>query len=763
MRVLARARLLNLGLLLLALLSVAGVFWTSRLQTSGERQVRQRHVLSVFRQDEVQKVEIRQGPRRTVLVRRAPKPSALAFSRDPSAADGAEAADRDPSNADPGDAEWSLAEPFETDADSAPVDKLLGSLQYATWEREIEGTPATPVELDAASDMPLSEHELRLVSGSLSYALRLGRDAVSPPGARYVEVQAGSAPARVFVIKKRLVDELFVDGDTFRGRQIVPYRKSSVDRMVLSSAAGVRRLKRAGTNFVFDEMEDGQRVERHSLDRIFLALSRAVAEPFVDVEVAKAALSTDASIRVALVPVQGDKPEASLEFGGSCPNAPDKTLALRHLPEPLAGCVDRSVLYALREPASVLIDSGLFSFDADEVDSIQIVEGEAVLDFARSGDGFVLRQPRSSELDTEAAEDRLSLILGMRGDLLTGRAKPSAGAEYSAATVTLESSARSGEERVKEAVRVSAPLADGSRRVLREVDAAVLVISQESALGLHADATLLKDHQVFDYAIKEVRKIDMVSGSVKQTVERSPEGALSLIAPKGYEVDGGLASELFDQLRTLRALRWVSDRASTGFGLAKPRAQVKLVVEVEGREVERTLSIGQSAPGGFYASVDRDPGVFVAPRGIERVLGTWLLDRAVFRADRDSIVELSLSAEGLGSVLLRRVAGQLTLQKGSSDFDTARIDELLLAIESLRPEAAVHLGPALPGEGLRRPILVGVVRCQAPANVGTPPIRFSIGSRDSLRDASIYYARHGSVNATYALPRAQVQRLLDLF
>ena len=44
-----------------------------------------------------------------------------------------------------------------------------------------------------------------------------------------------------------------------------------------------------------------------------------------------------------------------------------------------------------------------------------------------------------------------------------------------------------------------------------------------------------------------------------------------------------------------------------------------------------------------------------------------------------------------------------------------------------------------------------------------PPIRFSVGSRDSFRDASIFYARESSVNATFALPRAQVQRLLDLF
>jgi len=66
-------------------------------------------------------------------------------------------------------------------------------------------------------------------------------------------------------------------------------------------------------------------------------------------------------------------------------------------------------------------------------------------------------------------------------------------------------------------------------------------------------------------------------------------------------------------------------------------------------------------------------------------------------------------------------------------------------------------------KGWTTPILSVYIRRQAPANVGMPPIRFNVGSRDSFQDASIYYARHASVNATYALPRQQVERLLDLF
>lgn len=756
MNVLARARLLNLGLLALALSSLGLVMVTAETPTTLERQVRQGHLLERFRRDDVQRLELRQGDRKTVLVRRSVAPSRWLEPSEP----GPEPPSFEPPSLEPSGvdavAEWALSEPFETDADLPAVERLLGALQYATWERDL-GTSA-PDEASAT----FAKHELVVVMSAVTYRLSLGADAVSPAGARYVRVWAGDDEPITYVVEKRWLEDLFVDGDVFRGRQIVPYRKSSIERLVLSSAAGVRRLRRAGSHFLFDGMEENQRVEHHALDRIFLALARAKAEPFVDVDVAKAAVGLDASVRVSIVPVSSDKPEASLEFGGKCPSAPELTLAIRHLPEPLAGCVDKSVLYALREPAAALIDRHLFGFDPDEVDTVRLVEGQSVLEFARGGEGFVLQQPRSSPLDAEAARDRLTRILEIEGELLLAARKPENAADYSAVTVTLESSARMGEERLSESVRVSEPGPDGRRRVFREVDGAVLLVSPEAALSLHADATLMKEHAVFDYSLKQVRRVDISFGKLEQTLQRTPDGVLSLSAPRGLDVDGGLAVALIDELRTLRALRWVTDRATSGFGLDTPRARVRLLVDVEGEAVERTLAIGARAPGGYYASVDRDPGVFVAPRSIERVLGTWLLDRAVFRADRGSIAELSLQGEGLGSLRLKRVAGQLTLQEAPSGFDPSRVDELLDAIESLRAEAAVHLGPATAGEGLRRPILTGTIRRQSPENVGMPPIRFSIGSRDSFRDASIYYARVASINATYALPREQVQRLLDL-
>lgn len=753
MSVLARARWTNLALVLLAAGAVLLVVWSGRTAMRAD-EVRRGHLLPVFRQEDVQRIELRHGNTRSVVVRRG------AAGSGGGGADGHGA----PSGVEPADvpaSEWLLTEPVETDAEPVAVEKLLGSLRYATWEREIPALPGT--EAATSPEVLLSEQALTVVMGELSFQLVLGQPSASPPGSRYVQV-SGNGEKHTYVVKKSVLDELFVDGSSFRGRQIAPYRKGSTARVVLSSAAGVRRLRRVGDAFHFDGMQDDQRARRVEVDRIFLALARASAEPLLEPAVAQAALSAEATVRVSLTPTATDKPEASLEFGGTCPTDPQKAIAVRSLPEPLAGCVERTVLHALREPASSLIDSGLFTLRADEVEAIRIVEGEQVLDFAREGDGFVLRQPRAAPLDTDAAKDRSSRLLGISGTLLAARDEPAKAAEMNAVVVTLESSALPGAEPARETVRVGPPRADGSRLVYREMDGAVLIVPREESFALRADATLLKEHRIFDYPLSTVRSVDIRRGTFKQVIQRSPEGALRLLEPKGYEVDGALAIELIDQLRTLRALRWVSDSSTAGFGLEKPRLSVRLQVEVDGRAIERTLLLGRAGPGGYYASVDRDPGVFVAPRALDRALGSLPLDRSVFSADRASIVEIALTHADRGKILLKRVAGELSVQKGtSSSFDPERIDELLDAIETLRPEAAVHTGPATPGEGLRKPLLTVYVRRQSPESVGMPPIRFSVGSRDVFQDASIFYARHASVNATYALPRAQVQRLLDLF
>ncbi len=797
MSLLWRARLINAALLVIASAATALCYVELDRPDPVQLQARRQHLLPIYRADEVQRVVVVSDGQRTVIERgasAAPPPEAEEGSPLP----GLAPADEDEPPPGP---RWVLAEPFETDADPAAVDKLLSTLRYATWLRELEEPPpggfgptaappspavtppgdagalpagptdsgASPTAAAAGSVAP-GAALLEVDMGSVGYRLTLGGLSVSPSDSRYVRLERlgpGSSRPRYFVIGPRLVREVFVDGDVFRGRQIVPYSKRSIRQLILSSAAGVRRIARTDGVFRFDGMEEGQRVERRGLDRIFLALARSVADPLIDVNVARAALSVQSSIHISLLPLDPDRPEASLEFGGDCPGQPGKALALRHLPEPIAGCVSRGVVAALREPAEVLIDRGLFSLGQDEIDTLRIQAHERGLELVRRGGGFQMRRSGAGaelvDVEREVAEDRLRRILGLRGDLLTGRHKPSGSAAFSGARVTVESSAVPGKERVVETVLVSKPRKAGSVWVHRESDGAVLLLSAREALALEPDSTLLKSRQIFDYSLSQVRGIRIERGRDSQALKRSEAGAVELVAPRGYSVDAGLAAELTDTVRNIEASRWVMDTTTKAFGLAKPDAVVTLELEVDGRELTRTLRIGDAAPGGYYASVDRNPGLFILPRRVWRVLDTWLIDRGVFRAEAESIHEISIDVRKRGKLLVRRVGGVLTVLKSPETFDPDALPDLVHALEDMHPEAAVHLGKPARGEGLRRPPVSVKVRRRSEKNVGMSALSYTIGSRDSFDGASVYYARRSGVNAVYALPRMQVQALLDLF
>ena len=69
MSVLARAHWTNLVLVLLAAGSVLLVVWSGRTATRAD-EVRRGHLLPVFRQEEVTRIELRRGNTRAVIVRR---------------------------------------------------------------------------------------------------------------------------------------------------------------------------------------------------------------------------------------------------------------------------------------------------------------------------------------------------------------------------------------------------------------------------------------------------------------------------------------------------------------------------------------------------------------------------------------------------------------------------------------------------------------------------------------------------------------------
>jgi hypothetical protein len=80
------------------------------------------------------------------------------------------------------------------------------------------------------------------------------------------------------------------------------------------------------------------------------------------------------------------------------------------------------------------------------------------------------------------------------------------------------------------------------------------------------------------------------------------------------------------------------------------------------------------------------------------------------------------------------------------------------ALQDLRAEAAVHVGPARREEGLEKPELA--ITIEGPK--GALPIRFAIGRGDVFRGTNVYYARRDGVDATFVIAQSRVRPLLEL-
>lgn len=736
-----RRRPVDAALAALAVAAVVAVVLTRRAITSAEAEARARHVIVAFRAEDLSRVVLEQGRERVVLERRA-------GDRHPGAAGAAGTADE---AAEGGD-EWRIVEPYAGEAGTAEVRALLDALQRAVFVRRIP-----PGEVDRARfglDAPRAVVTLTL--GGSSCRLLLGGEAVSPPGAAYLEVTGDGVEGRgVGIVRADTAAALALGADALRDPRLSPYLADDLVRLVLTNGAGRAELVRAQGRWRVVTATGERLAERNLLDALFLQLVRLDVETPVSVAEARSRLGT-APLRVELSPTNG-RPRVRLEVGGRCPRG-EGLIALRSEPDPRAGCAPEDVRRVLELPPERWVSARPLGFAPDEVESLRIDRGSQRLELARSEAGYRLRAPRAADVDLDSGNRRVLSLIDVRGEPVDGADLAALGLEPPAGTVTVHSAAATEAEVITEIVDVGDVAARGSVHVRRRIDGAVLRLDRDAARAFFPDATLVRPRAVLDFAPAAVRRVE-VSGAVEQILVQPRPGAFALERPPGFAVDGGLAADLVDTLAKLEAERWVSDRDDGTFGLARPALRVRLVVEPEsGTELVRELRVGDATTGGAFAALDDDGGVFVLSRRARASVERWLVDRALLPGEFAAIVEAAIET-ATTSLVLTRIGPGWQQTGGAPELEVGAVARLGDAIAELRAEAAVHLGAARPEEGLAEPRLTLRLRAEA-ARGASRTIRFGAG--DTWEGTSIVYARVDGVDATFAVARGAVGAILDV-
>ena len=715
--------------------------------TTSEAERRRGNLFPVWRSDELVRVEITGSSGKTTLLREA---------------DGS------------GGKQWSLAlGERRTKGDALAIDRLLGTLEYATVKRRVaeESIDRPAFGLDAPHTT------IAVDMGAQGFELRIGSDASAPEGS-YVELVGHG----VYVVSKELGAALARASTELRARELVPMLSVSMRALRLSSDGGAVELERApwsggrGSGFRFAKSAGelaGVRVDGDRLDQVFAAFGRMQAEPFLLPE--EAAKASAPVVRLELVPIEGET--AVLQVGGECPGQPNRVVVVREAPDRLAGCVPQNVLAPLTRRAEELEDRGLLGASVDEIAELVVEEGTEKLELARKESAFVLKQPEQREIPAELGSGFLEGLVGLHGKRLPDAPPPSFAASES---ITLRVRATGGmnpdgSTAEREEKLVFGPVerhegAPPSRRVYRVEDGRWLEIPEAAARAVSSARLLLRERRLLDAAPESFRELGIVDGKRRQRVKLGDDGQPSAwLEPtvRGLGADDFMVREVTRRLSQLEVVRWVAPEDDGSFGLEPPRIVVSaLVAGSDGAEQRVVLRLGALTDEGPYARFGDRPEVFIAPKELERSVGRWLLDTSSFVPPLAEIDRLEAKL-GARSLLLERDGPKLVVRLDGQPAGESVTSELRDAVASMRPMGVVSVGSALPAQGLDAPLLRVLVtprvKSSGPgAPIPSEPIRIEVGAGDTYQGISVHYARRSDVDATFAVPQAGFRTLLEL-
>lgn len=707
-------------LVVIAVALVAVVFVDRGSVTTAESEDRKYQVIDAWRPDDISKIQIRVGDL-DVVVRAAEDPNASTS--------------------------WILEENGKrVDADDQAVGQLLVSLEFAAYEREVEGLDAAAMGFDA----PRARYQIGM--GKLDYTLTLGKEAPSPEGGAYLRVEGGARGTADFVVGPELASELILEPGALRSRRLAPYLSIDTRAYELVAPSGRFRLERGSWGgrtagqFLVKSGGRAVRADRRQLDGWLVMLGRLEAERFLPVP---AELGTPRAT-LTLEPLAEGADEAVLLLGvdtDACERG--QTLVVRRAPEPVAGCVPEGALDPILLDPAKLRDEHVVGTAKGDITEISWTSGDTKVEIARKEEGWHMRAPSEGDAESAPVEQLLDTMLEIEGELVDGDDEDAWGLAEPRAVVQIrglpERGTEAADERV-ERIEVGARTDDGVY-VRRGDDDAVMRVAVEPARAFLPRPAALRSTAIFDAPLKDVVGLELDCAGKRQRFARLPAGSWTLEEPEApIGVDMGLANGLADSFRQLQAVRWVSERPDEGQGLAEPWCRVAMTVRSgEGEERRLAVVLGSETTGGYFAQRVGAPAVFVVPKGLGQLASRWLLDTSALMVPVSRIDEVRLVAGDRRREVARQGAAW-------SDASLGAVVESVLG--ELIAEGVVALGEPAPDAGFDEPLLTIEV-------TGEPSRTLLIGRGDVFRSVSVYLVREQGVAVTYAVPRARLQPLVD--
>ncbi len=656
-------------------------------------------------------------------------------------------------------------------ADAIEAERLLSEVEGAESLRPLG-------DLDAASrrrfglDHPRARvvvHEGPEVTARFSIG-----GAAEQEDAVYVEASAATgtrdATARAIVLPKSFGQPFDRDAVELRDRRIAEVDVDRVARIEVTAGGQRRVLERRGAVWVMTEPPIG-RASRSAVEAVTselrdLRATRVLADDADAATLARHGLDSP-SLRVEVRRASGAEPVA-IRVGRQCPGHDDEFAAMREGTGTVV-CVGRSFADGFRAPAEGYRDDHLLQARTDEVSEVRVKgAGTGGADLVLRRDNAAWRAENSPyAVDAESIEAWLTSLHDLSTSArLDGDQRAAHGLAPAQTVIEVKRTGVDGVERIL----VGASDAEGLY-ASRDDEPVVLRLAPSSADTLRVEPIRFRPRAVIDETDDQLRALLVDAGSLHEEMARV-DGALRLSRPIDIAADPTLASDLAHGVATLTADRWVSSAPRPEHGLSAPRA--RLVARFEGpREAgdagadaggavrSYTVLLGAGAPGGgVYATIEGQPGVFVAPRALYELATTPHVDRGALRIAREAVTRLSITTGGA-------TPSRVALVKSGSDWrteagataDGVRVDALLNALASATAVRTFGYGPPPPEARFATPTMV--IEVAGSGDAGQQTMRIVVGDRFGSGEGAGFYARRDGLDATLSLPEALVETLQE--
>lgn len=663
---------MDIGLFVLAVVLGGYLASTAGRPTSTELLSRKNHLLPLFLEDEIQQIQ----------VSNLQSGSEVLLRRD----------DQHPESR-----RYFLGKTGTQVADVAQIGELLHLLSAATFQRSWPTNAADSPQVDVSTP----RLELRLKAGFRSYRVLIGKKIEGAQNSFYAEVSGSNVEAITGVVDSNLVEGLSKPEREYRNGLLFPYSRSRTSSIQLDSAKGKFTLLSDGDGFLVKQEPEGKKVraDRPTTDLLFFQLAGAQISPHLDSEtVADALQAADAEV-IRLTMKSPDGPPVEVHLGSTCPDEPGALLALNKNADPLAGCVPRSILAALKLGPDDFESLSVAPFNPDEVDHVIITRDNDRLGIMREEGGFVLSRKAQEPVATDAANELFAALTQRK----LARAHPeSPPAQKKVGEITIRGQTLRSfdpddptndktEALVETKADIYTSLGAENLLIRRQEDQVWLSVPQALNWAFSTDDSWTRSRTLVSLQAEDIVQVTSSTKKDSRFVRREGSGFTGEDEGKSFVVDPYLARQLFDELAHLEAKRFVTPP------LARPQeGLVHIKLDLLSEKPPMELWLGPRVAGGYLAWANFVKGTFVVSHETRLLVETPLFDRSPLLVEPSTLATLELSFDGRDYSFERR-GSELIPSGGESNLEMVGALE-----EALRELQIVSALPNSETLGLRK-------------------------------------------------------------